>query len=353
MPKELVNYKHNVEAVLFSTGRKMSVEEITKLCKILKEDALVALKELQADYNARNSSLMVVDEGDFWKLTVRERHLQVVKKIVAETELPKSIIETLAVVAWKAPVLQSDIIKIRTNKAYDHLKELEASGYITRQKKGRTNLIRLAQKFFQYFDLPPEKLQQMFKSITEMEQAILEKEKQVEQIKMENKAKEEELKKQQELAKKMAEVQIIEDEVDLISDKGEKVKLEAYGNIEEESDGGKVQEITEKEVAEIRTETKAVAKHDIEEVKKEKEQIIKPVETKSSNLDIPEDLVDKRVKELMQPEKEMQPDIEDVEEIKENIEKEKIKKSKKLEEEDLLEAAMEETKEETKLDEEN
>ena len=344
MPKEQPSHKHNVEAVLFSTGRKMTVEEIAKLCKIMKEDALNSLRELQADYNARNSSLMIVDEGDFWKLTVRERHLQVVKKIVAETELPKSIIETLAVIAWKAPVLQSDIIKIRTNKAYEHLKELETSGYITRQKKGRTNLIKITQKFFQYFDLPPEKLQQMFKSINDMEQAIIEKEKQVDQAKIENKSKEEELRRQQEIARKMSEVQVIDDvEVDLIPDKGDKVKLDVYDGENQEETEQKIKKETQEEVKPKVLEQEIEHRETHEQYSRE--------ETKADRLEAPEEMVDKRVQELLHPEKEPETDIEEIEEIKEDIEKQRIKESKKKEGRDLLEAEME-NKDEEKTEEE-
>ena len=72
--------------------------------------------------------------------------------------------ETLAVIAWKVPVLQSDIISIRTNKAYDHLVELEKSGFISRSKSGRTKLIKLTDRFFNYFDVKnAEAMKEKFK----------------------------------------------------------------------------------------------------------------------------------------------------------------------------------------------
>ena len=365
LPKEQMPHKHNVEAVLFSTGRKMTVEEIAKLCKILKDDAVKALKELQVEYDARNSSLMIVDEGDSWKLTTRERHQSIVKKIVSETELPKSVVETLAVIAWKAPVLQSDIIKVRTNKAYDHLKELEQSGYITRQKKSRTNLIKLTQKFFQYFDLPPEKLQQMFKNITEMEQAILEKEKQLEAAKQEHTVQEEELKKQQEMAKKMSETQVIDDvEVDLIAKGGENVKLETYAeqSKEEKPDSprlklGELEVVDDEEAEELEdheaepTEAHLSAQEPIKENVQnqiEEPENEEPELEESKEHEVPEqikpqvsenpaqDNVDKRVQELLHPKKE-----EDVSETKAADERGQKKGVPK----DLLEASQEEQQE--------
>jgi len=126
----------------------MSIEELSKLSRSKPDDIKQALVELKNDYDERKSSTMLVNEGDSWKLTIREQYLSLVQKIVTETELSKTIMETLAVIAFKYPIKQSDLIKIRTNKAYDHLKELQELGYISRQKHGRTNLIKLTEKFF-------------------------------------------------------------------------------------------------------------------------------------------------------------------------------------------------------------
>ncbi len=147
------DFRNKIEAILFSSGKKMSVEEIAKLCRANPDEVKQQLQHLKSDYDSKNSSLLLVDDGDGWKLTVREQYASVVRKIVAETELTKTMIETLAVIAWKAPLLQSEVIRIRTNKAYDHLNELESSGFISRSKHGRTKLIKLTDRFFSYFDL--------------------------------------------------------------------------------------------------------------------------------------------------------------------------------------------------------
>ncbi len=147
------DFKNRIEAILFSSGKKMGVDEIAKLCRATPDEVKQHLCQLKSDYDSKNSSLLLVDDGDGWKLTVREQYASVVRKIVAETELTRTMIETLAVIAWKAPVLQSEVIRIRTNKAYDHLNELESSGFISRAKHGRTKLIKLTERFFSYFDL--------------------------------------------------------------------------------------------------------------------------------------------------------------------------------------------------------
>ena len=169
--------QNKLESVLFSLGRKLSLEELGRLCK---EQDLELIKQALADLghalDAKSSSLMLVQEADTYKFAVREKYLGIVRKVVKKTELPKTVLETLAVVAFKAPVLQSKVINVRTNKAYDHLRMLEETGYVTREKSGRTKLIKLTKKFFDYFDIPPEQLKQKFGNSAQIEQAIAAKE---------------------------------------------------------------------------------------------------------------------------------------------------------------------------------
>ena len=213
--------KSKVEAVLFSTGRRISLDEISRLCRSGKEDVLSALQELQKEYDEKESSLMLVEEGEFWKFTVRDHFIPMIRKIVTETELSKTILETLAVIAFKYPILQSDLIKLRTNKAYDHLVELEKSGYISRQKHSRTNLIKLTEKFFKYFDLTEEKLREQFKDFGSIARAIQEKELEVEKIKDDQRQRAEDLKKEDEKIKK---------EIESLDESGEQfeVPLDTY-----------------------------------------------------------------------------------------------------------------------------
>ena len=147
--------KNKVEAILFSVGKGMDIEDMAKLCRTNSEEIRKRLLQLKEEYDAKGS-LMLVEEGNVWKISVREKHLPVIKKLVPETELSKTMIETLAVIAWKSPVLQSDIIKVRTNKAYDHLDQLERMGFIAREKHGRTKKIKLTEKFYNYFDVKNE-----------------------------------------------------------------------------------------------------------------------------------------------------------------------------------------------------
>jgi segregation and condensation protein B len=162
--------KKQVEAILFASARVVSEDELSRLasCKtpgLVKE----VIKEIKEEYSARDSPIMIVDEADGWKLTVKEKYLPVVQRINTETELSKATMETLAIVAWRTPVLQSDVIHIRTNKAYDHITELEEKGFISREKFGRTYMIKATKKFYDYFDIPDQAaLKELFKEFKDL-----------------------------------------------------------------------------------------------------------------------------------------------------------------------------------------
>jgi len=155
-----------VEAVLFSAGRKIEVEEITGIVGVGQSAVKDALKTLKKEYEKNESPMMILEEESAWKMTVREKYLPLVRKITPYMEFSKTLMETLAVVAWKQPILQADVIKIRTNKAYEHIMELEKMGFLAKEKHGRSFLLKLSQKFYDYFDLRDDiDVRNLFKNI--------------------------------------------------------------------------------------------------------------------------------------------------------------------------------------------
>ena len=151
--------KSKVEAVLFTTGRFIGLEELSKLCGIgsigyLKE----ILHELKKDYEKRDSALEIIEQGEKWKLNIKKDYLYLTENLLTSTELDKPTQETLAVIAYKNPALQSEVVKIRGNTAYDHIKLLKELDFITVEPSGRTRILKLTNKFYDYFDIVEDQL---------------------------------------------------------------------------------------------------------------------------------------------------------------------------------------------------
>ncbi len=151
-----------VEAVLFAVGKEITTERVASLCSLTVEQTESIIQNLQQQYETLDHSLRLVKRDGGWKLTVRDEYVPLVSSIVSSTELERPLMETLAVIAWRYPVIQSDVIKLRSAAAYDHMRALEEQGYINKEKFGRTFRVKLTKKFFEYFDLPSEEAKQAF-----------------------------------------------------------------------------------------------------------------------------------------------------------------------------------------------
>lgn len=163
MQTEIAN---KVEAVLFATGRDMDVEEIAKIIGIgsigvIKE----ALSNLLNEYSQRSTSLQVYEENGRYKLNIKKSYNYLTTKLITDCELDFPTQETLAIIAYKQPILQADIIKARGNGAYDHIHILKEKGLVTSEKSGRTRELKLTQKFYDYFDIVEDQLRAKFKEI--------------------------------------------------------------------------------------------------------------------------------------------------------------------------------------------
>ena len=158
--------KNKIEALLFASGKFMSDENLALIIGAEKKDVKKAIKALKKDYDEREHSLMITQESNSWKINVREAYLELVRKIVADTELPKSVLQTLAVIAWKSPILQASVVKTRGNKCYEHIAQLEEMGFVTKEPEGRSFNLRVTEKFFEYFDVEGDKdIKEMFKDV--------------------------------------------------------------------------------------------------------------------------------------------------------------------------------------------
>ena len=67
-------------------------------------------------------------------------------------------LRTLASIALKKRILQSDLVDIRGSGAYEHIKELVSQNFVERkrQSEGRSYWITLSEKFHRTFSVLPD-----------------------------------------------------------------------------------------------------------------------------------------------------------------------------------------------------
>lgn len=173
--------KNKIEAVLFMTGRAMSTEEIANFCNLGSIGAVhEAINSLINDYSQRSSGLEIFFDDNKYRLNIKREFNHLSTRLVSNCELDSPTQATLALIAYKQPALQADIIKMRGNTAYDHIHALKEMEFITTEKSGRTRKLKLAPKFFDYFDVIEETLKQKMKEIAERQSKLTEDPKKIE-----------------------------------------------------------------------------------------------------------------------------------------------------------------------------
>lgn len=144
--------KKVLEAALFMSPKAVPIEE---LAKTIKNDSLLEthrlVKELLEEFNQRDSALEITDLNGSFQMRVRDDFEGDVQKFASGAEFNKSIQKTLALIAFKQPIKQSLVIKLRNNKGYEHVKVLFEKGLISKTRYGRTFLLKTTKKFLEQF----------------------------------------------------------------------------------------------------------------------------------------------------------------------------------------------------------
>ncbi len=147
-----------MEAILFISGRFLDMQELISLSDLNPPAIRESIKKLQEKYNLSNSAIEIVEKNEFWKMDVKPEYFYIVNKLASgNSEFTKAEQETLAIIAYKQPIKQSVIIRIRGNKAYAHIKKFNNLNLIKRKKAGHTHEITLSDEFYDYFNVSKEK----------------------------------------------------------------------------------------------------------------------------------------------------------------------------------------------------
>ncbi|MCC0178575.1 SMC-Scp complex subunit ScpB [Waterburya agarophytonicola K14] len=154
-----------IEAIFYIKGRPLSIEEIyaylyqqgSESSKISAENrALVedALIELMNDYAHRDSALEISETEAGYSLQLKNEYGYLLKELVP-AELGKGALRTLAAVAIKNPILQTELIDLRGSSAYQQVSELVKLGFIRKREQadGRSYWLEVTNKFHQYFEI--------------------------------------------------------------------------------------------------------------------------------------------------------------------------------------------------------
>ena len=152
--------KRLIEAALFMSSRPLTTEEISRITGIGSLGKIEErLEELRKEYEGRGFEIVRSPEG--WVMEVRSEILPKVSHLARYSDLSGGHKRTLALIAYREPVKQSEIVRVQGNKAYAYIKFLLKKGLVKSEKEGRTRILTLTKEFERYFGEDKERIKEM------------------------------------------------------------------------------------------------------------------------------------------------------------------------------------------------
>jgi len=150
-----------VEAALFAAGEPLSTRRIADVANLADgAEARVLVQELKALYDADGTAFTVENVASGWQLRSRPEYAPWLQKFHStrhETRLSQPALETLAVVAYRQPILRADVESIRGVQCGEMLRQLIDRGLVRivghHDSLGRPLLYGTTRKFLEVFGI--------------------------------------------------------------------------------------------------------------------------------------------------------------------------------------------------------
>jgi segregation and condensation protein B len=145
---------NKIEAILYLKAQPLPLARLAEYAGCDRQEIEQALIELMSEYAQRDSALEVVETPSGYSLQLRETYQDLVQTLIP-IDLGVGALRTLAAIALKGSITQTDLVELRGSGAYDHVKELVELGFVRkrRQSDGRSYWLQVTEKFYQYFQV--------------------------------------------------------------------------------------------------------------------------------------------------------------------------------------------------------
>ncbi len=159
-PQEL---ELRIEAILFAGGKPLSVGE---MAEVLGEGHRAALQEalatLMRRYADRPTALELRKVGDRYALQLRDAYVTVARPVTPLDMSPRTL-KSLTLIAYHQPLLQSLLVRMIGDGAYEEVQRLRGMGFVHTEPKGSTLELVTTRLFAEHFGIGstrPEEIRQ-------------------------------------------------------------------------------------------------------------------------------------------------------------------------------------------------
>jgi segregation and condensation protein B len=145
---------NQIEAILYLKGQPLSLTTIAECASCDRAEVEAAIIELMDDYAHRDSALEVVETPQGYSLQLRSS-FQALRDKMIPPEIGTGALRTLAAIALKGSITQTDLVELRGSGAYQHVQELVELGFVRkrRQAGNRSYLLQVTDKFRRTYEI--------------------------------------------------------------------------------------------------------------------------------------------------------------------------------------------------------
>jgi segregation and condensation protein B len=167
------------EAGLYVAGRPLDLKTLGNVTGTRSKKKVRKLaKILIESYKNRNTALEILElEGERFVMQLKTEYAEgKIRKLSTKPLLSSGPLKTLSYIAFRQPILQTQIIDVRGHHSYGHLKQLEEMDLIFREGAGRKKVIKTTHFFADFFGLSHElrimkrQLKTVFKETDKLEE---------------------------------------------------------------------------------------------------------------------------------------------------------------------------------------
>ena len=150
-----------IEAILFATDEPMTKGRLTKVAEMASAKQVTeAVKNLNTKYKQNNSAFRIERVAGGYQmltLTIYNSWLRKMLKVRTDSKLSQAALETLAIIAYKQPIIRADLEVIRGVASGEVIRSLMQKGLVKilgrAEVLGRPLLYGTTKKFLQIFGL--------------------------------------------------------------------------------------------------------------------------------------------------------------------------------------------------------
>ncbi len=165
--------KSSIEAALFMANQPVSIEKLSKMFRTDSEKIKEVIEEFKREFEKPEHGVHIIEASNGYQIRVKPEFASSVRTLTPYRDLRRGLLRVLALVAYKQPITQAEIVKVIGNRTYEYVKTLEKRGLIKTMKHSRTKALFATKDFANYFGLEkPEDAKKFFEEMEKEEDQV-------------------------------------------------------------------------------------------------------------------------------------------------------------------------------------